>query len=306
VLLILDCCYASLAGKDRESGSRVDLLAAAPDGGTTPSPGPYSFTQLFVDVARKGLEDGSDLQVSNISSLIHKRSKQTPVYLPLRAGRENSTSIVLRPLQSSSGDTAVACAGNRWVGGAFSFTITVSEPPSEQHVRQLGEWIKTSAPRSISAVHVDNIIDLSNSLREFALDEGKAGVEGRFIDTLPADEKTRIVTELCDIGKVVASIKTGIPATVEGSHPERLETSPLVVLRSIEERTMKLSRVLWHTLTNHPAYQTSTDLENLEHNSVAQHAGVSEAARMSLLAKDMSLASEPEAREIPRGKIHFK
>jgi hypothetical protein len=44
----------------------------------------------------------------------------------------------------------------------------------------------------------------------------------------------------------------------------------------------------------------------LKENPVAQHAGVSQAARMSLLAKDLSLASELEAREIPLHELHFK
>jgi hypothetical protein len=123
VLLILDCCYASLAGKGRDSGGRVDLLAAAPDGGTTPNPGPYSFTQHFVNVTKQGLEDGSELQISNIASLIHKRSSQTPVYLPLRTGSENSNSIVLRPLQSQINAGVADSAHTRVSGGAFSFTI---------------------------------------------------------------------------------------------------------------------------------------------------------------------------------------
>lgn len=306
VLLILDCCYASLAGKGRDSGSRVDLLAAAPDGGTTPSPGPYSFTQHFVNVIKQGLQDGSELQISNIASLIHKLSSQTPVYLPLRAGRGNSNSIVLRPLQPQLNAEDSESAHIKSSGGAFSFTVIVPEPPSELHVKQLGEWIKTSAPRSISSIRVDSIIDLSNSLREFALDDGKAGVKGRYIDTLAADEKQRIVSELCDIGKVVAFAKTDIPGTTKTKVPEIVASKAYAALCSIEEQTIKLSRLLWHTLTKHPGYQSCVQLENLKENPVAQHAGLSQAAQMSLLAKDLSLASEPEAKEIPLHELHFK
>ncbi len=58
------------------------------------------------------------------------------------------------------------------------------------------------------------------------LDEGKAGVTGRYIDTLPAEEKKRIVSEFCDIGKVVALAKTDITGATKTSNPEILELRP--------------------------------------------------------------------------------
>jgi len=73
VLLILDCCFATLAAKSGQLG-RLSLLAAAPDNGKTPSPGPYSFTRFFVAETRSVLREQRFVRLSELPSRIHQRS----------------------------------------------------------------------------------------------------------------------------------------------------------------------------------------------------------------------------------------
>src|SRR5204863_7927948 len=56
VFLVFDCCYASLATKSRDEG-RLELLFAAGASAKTPRPGPFSFTQFFVEEMRKACRE---------------------------------------------------------------------------------------------------------------------------------------------------------------------------------------------------------------------------------------------------------
>jgi hypothetical protein len=58
VLTIFDCCYASNAQKTCDESQRIyDLLAACPEGKTTPAPGKGSFTQRLVDTLNRLLKE---------------------------------------------------------------------------------------------------------------------------------------------------------------------------------------------------------------------------------------------------------
>jgi hypothetical protein len=197
--------------------------------------------------------------------------------------------------------------------GTFSFTISVIEPPSMRSVRQLGEWIKSSAPKTVSAVKVDNIIDLSNSLQEFVLDDDKAGLKGRFVDSLSSADRALVMCSLRGIGEVVANARVNplfpsaqIAAATAGVQSIKTQNIGMRVLQEVEEHVSKLSRTIWGLIFNHPAYQTSSELERLQQNPVAQKAGISEAARLSLLAREMTVQPEPDAVYIPPGNIVYK
>jgi hypothetical protein len=287
------------------------LFAAAPGGGTTPVPGPFSFTQHFVDEVRKALKERNGLRVFELSNLIYQRSEQTPVYLNMRSDSTNS--ILLRPLHVDAGSSIGLHNNVNASMGAFSFTISVIEPPSKRTIRQLGEWIKFSAPKTVSAVKVDKIIDFSSSLQEFVLGEDKAGMKGRFVDSLSSADRTLVMSGLSKIGEIVANTRTNpsiSPAEKLITASSAVQASPQVtgakVLRDIEERASRLSRTIWGLISNHPAYQTIFELEKLEQNAVAQHAGISAAARLSLLARDMMSPSEPDAVYIPTEQIKYK
>ena len=49
ILMILDCCYAAQAGRDRQSRI-IELLAASANNKRTPPAGPYSFTTILMGV----------------------------------------------------------------------------------------------------------------------------------------------------------------------------------------------------------------------------------------------------------------
>lgn len=307
VLFIFDCCHASLAAKERNKG-KWELLAASPAGGATPCPGPFSFTQHFVDVLQAARKERDGLQVVELQYLIHQKSEQTPVYFNLRSEPENS--ILLRPLKlETSNAFGTGPADKVAPGSAFTFTISVLEPPSKRNVQQLGEWIKTTAPKAVSAIKVDRIIDLSNSLQDFVLDEDKAGVKGRLLDSLSPTERALLISQFRGLGETCVNAWVAQPVSEEESlvTADPLESknqqARLNLLQNLEERNTKISQIVWSLVGRHPAYQTVSDLERLKENPAAQHAGISEAARLNLLAQDLTT---PTASYIPPEDIIYK
>lgn len=307
VLFVFDCCHASLAAKERDKG-KWELLAASPAGGATPCPGPFSFTQHFVDELQAAQKERNGLQVVELQYLIHQKSEQTPVYFNLRSEPENS--ILLRPLTLETGNDIDSGPIDKIApGSAFTFTISVLEPPSRRNVQQLGEWIKTTAPKAVSAITVDRIIDLSNGLQQFVLDEDKAGVKGRLLDSLSTAERALLMSQFRGLGEPYVNAWAAQPISeeeslsTEGSLGSKNQQIGLKMLQDLDERNSKISQIIWSLVGRHPAYQTAYDLQTLKENPAAQHAGISEAARLNLLAQDLTI---PTASYIPPQDITYK
>lgn len=307
VLFVFDCCHASLAAKERNKG-KLELLAASPGGGVTPCPGPFSFTQHFVDELQAARKERNGIRVVELQYLIHQKSEQTPVYFNLRSEPENS--ILLQPVKlkiSNDLDTGLGDQVNP--GSAFTFTISVLEPPSKRNVQQLGEWIKTTAPKGVSAITIDRIIDLSNGLQDFILEEEKAGVKGRLLDYLSAEERALLMSQFRGLGETCVNAWAAQPVSEEeslitGRHMEsRNQKIGRSMLQDVEDRNNQISQIVWGLVGRHPAYQTESDLERLKESPAARQAGISEAARLNLLTQGLTI---PTASYIPPEDITYR
>ncbi|KAI9779801.1 MAG: hypothetical protein M1816_003337 [Peltula sp. TS41687] len=291
VLLIFDCCYASLATKSRGEG-RLELLFAAGASAQTPRPGLYSFTQFFVEEVSKACRERNGLRVSELHKLIDKRAEQTPILFNMRS--DPKPSILLRPLGRGFSGQSGDLRDEQAPLGAFTFTVSVVEPPSKRIVREFGDWLKSSAPETISAVKIDKIVDLSNGLQDFVLGESMAGIKGRFLDSLGQMHQELVMSEMLEIGEVIArtrmasSFQSTLRSEPNGPPSAKtIESRAIGAFRAIEERISKLSRTIWSLLSNHSDYQTKSDLENLARNPAAEAAEITPAAKMSLLALEM-------------------
>lgn len=307
VFLVFDCCYASLATKTRDEG-RLELLFAAGASAKTPRPGPFSFTQFFVEELKKACQQRNGLRVTELHKLIDKHAEQTPILFNMRS--DPKPSILLRPLGRGFRGAPGDLAGEGGPLAAFTFTVSVVEPPSKRTIREFGDWIKSSAPRTISAVKIDKIIDLSNGLQEFVLGKNMSGIKGRFLDSLEQTNQQLVASEMHRIGEVIA--RTRMASTYQPT----LETEPngsrslagiqglaVGAFRAIEEHVSKLSRTVLSLLSNHSNFQRKSDLENLARNPAAQVAGIKPAAEMSLLALDM--ISPSAVTPLPLGSVRY-
>lgn len=83
VLLILDCCNASLiALGSKDEGSRFELIAASAKDGKTPVPGTKSFTTTLTKLLKLHADEG--ISSENLSSELREHRKITGMYrLPI-------------------------------------------------------------------------------------------------------------------------------------------------------------------------------------------------------------------------------
>lgn len=287
VLFIFDCCYAATAAKAREEGGGIELLAASPSGGQTPGPGDSSFTHSFVEETRKALHDKEEVRVSDLVCPITKRTRQDPVHILLRG--TSRLGILLRPMIERGNlppkmDPAA-------IRGGFSVTMLLKKPPDNEVMRELGEWVKSTAPPTVTAVRIDKLISLSCGLHDFILKEGRAGIDGKLLDTLRDEDRDAVFETLCRITQVAAFPFLGKKVALITAK-DRDE-----ILRAWEEQLEKLSRSIWGVLHTHPEFQETAKLEDLEKSEAARQAGVSTAARLQLLARNL--------RPLPVSDIHF-
>lgn len=288
VLFIFDCCHASQAAKARKKGT-LELLAASSAGGKTPGPGKYSFTRYVVDELREAVLEKGSLQVSELHAKVNRRTmettKITPVHFTLRP--DPLPSIILRPIVQSKSPLSPL--------GSFTFTISVSEAPSHQTVRQLAEWIKRTAPNTISAVKIDRILDLSQSLHEFLLDKDRAGVKGRFIDSVKSNQKNMLLQDMHELGHTIVEAQvSNTSSTVTGLNSEantansidvgRASSAGAAIFQKLEKVVQKLFESVWIAASSHSAFHGQEKLQKLKANELAQHVGLSANASLSLLS----------------------
>jgi len=194
---------------------------------------------------------------------------------------------------------------------AFSFTITVSQPPTSETVRELGEYIKRIAPKSVSNVTVDRVVRTSTGLRDFVLGENEAGLPGRFLDSLALPDQRRLLKELQEISTLFARTKQWIsPKPTEARSrdtqlPTKADERAQELLNDFERQAARLSDIVQGLALSHPDFQSPTRLQQLENNATAQNIGLSEAAGLSLLNKTPESDPLPNPRFLTKGSVQY-
>lgn len=191
--------------------------------------------------------------------------------------------------------------------GSFNFTVLVKEPPDKASVRRMQNWLCSSAPSTVSRVKVESVVSKCAGLQEFVLEQDRAGVKGRFLDTLPLTSQQTIMAELQDVGEVVATSNTiqsaGSSLTPPTSMVTQAHSSSGDLFGWFEQRVSKLSRTIWDSVAAHPEYQSATQLERLEQNVIAKQAGIDDAAQLRLVASNFRLMPEEEIQYWQPGQI---
>ena len=100
VLLILDCCYAASAARERPKvKNRVELLCATSMKRQTPPPGPTSFTSIMIREMKSLLSGNRGVTTSELHNHLMKQQSglfETSVWVELQAG--NGRNIKLEKL----------------------------------------------------------------------------------------------------------------------------------------------------------------------------------------------------------------
>jgi hypothetical protein len=306
VFLLFDCCHASLAAKQRHSRG-VELLAAASSSGETPQPGPYSFTYHFVQQTRKTLREEGQIWVSELSGIMKDLTKQDPVYFALRRGEKHG--ILLKPLVKKVEPLPedLDLSHLQISKGSINFTVHVKESPDAASVRRMQEWLCSSAPSTVSRIKVERVVRRCAGLQDFALEQGRAGIKGRFLDRLPLTSQQAIMSGLQAVGEVVSTSRTIESAVSNSASPTSVATQASNyssdIFRWFEHRVSKLSRTIWDSIAIHPEYQNAAQLELLQLDETAKLAGIDDAAQLRLVASDFKSIPEKDIKYWQPGQI---
>jgi hypothetical protein len=164
VLLILDCCHATLFTKGQKLNGRFEVLAACAKGLETPLPGEGSFTWAILRALGQMLEPGITAQ--ELRGLIEDHTRgsffghiahgfydlisipETPFWDSM--GNRFTTSILIKRLTPSS-DTRF----RRKPAGYVIFRASLS---GDLDGIQISDWLKTNAPPHVTAVHIEAIV----------------------------------------------------------------------------------------------------------------------------------------------------
>ena len=104
VLTIFDCCFASDAHKGRHHSRRIyDLLAACPEGGSTPAPGKTSFTRSLINTFDRLWKVDSDQRIL-ITKLLEEmgRDSSTQAKLHDRLHKDDGRHVQLTLINGQS------------------------------------------------------------------------------------------------------------------------------------------------------------------------------------------------------------
>ncbi|KAK3361027.1 hypothetical protein B0T24DRAFT_643367 [Lasiosphaeria ovina] len=328
VLLILDCCHASLAATKGRDEGRLEILAATDDAGRTPRPGPSSFTHFLVGILQQEARDAprGGVRVVELQKRLNDVASRNPFYISMRS--EAKSSILLRPLPlplpDGDGDgDGDAPKGAEMAGpnpsasasASLTFTVSLGEPLTPGAVRELGDWLKNTAPKLITHVQVDRMVQLSMGMQQFVLGQDAAGLKGRLIDSCGGDDGNFFLSLLKGLALQIGEARTRMqmrmaatpPAAVDGdargsadSDSARLAAE---TFSRLDSQVSRVFRALLGLVSGHSGFQDLAQLEPLVDSEAAGLAGLAKPARLSLMA--IGPGTPPQPPYLAPGSVSF-
>ncbi|KAI0550544.1 hypothetical protein F4679DRAFT_583512 [Xylaria curta] len=137
ILMILDCCYALQASRDRDSRT-VELLAACGVVERTPPAGDWSFTARLIEVMSQKLSAQGTMTVEEIYHALLQLNGD-------RTGIE----------RGSNGDQGIDAPRPL---AFIPLTISLSKALDESTMREVRKWLRIHIPPDVSATTVDEVL----------------------------------------------------------------------------------------------------------------------------------------------------
>lgn len=292
VLLILDCCYAAQAARGRENRV-VELLAASGLRHKTPSPGEHSFTSILMTVMGRMLRETGHVVVNELYKRLFldtgsdEEVHEQPFHFFLAEG---AGSIVLRPTKTielprdDTIDHPMAL---------LSLTISLSQRPDKPAIKRLSLWLKTAAPRFISAIAVGKLLTRTESIQEF-------------LQSIPGSDLQRAIAEdLRNRGQVDSLTFGASSAPGTGEYKGSTKLKAEAAVQQIESWNDQVYQSMQSNMFLNPAFATPEGLEKVQLIESAKALGLSEAARLRILNKSSDERADfDNIRALPQGLVH--
>ncbi|OIW24415.1 hypothetical protein CONLIGDRAFT_685394 [Coniochaeta ligniaria NRRL 30616] len=194
VLLILDCCHASLITRgSKTDGGRFELIAASAIGALTPLPGRKSFTTALTRVLREHAAEG--ISSESLASKLREDPKvtETPVFHDFV--RQSQTRIRLRRRQDQSPAGFMSKPrGYLLIKAPFSDDVTGM---------QIAQWLKTAPPDNITTVTIEAVVSYGRRVQSAFRD----GVfpAGSLFEQFPPATRAQIARYMRSLNTVMAT-----------------------------------------------------------------------------------------------------
>jgi len=285
-LIILDCCHASQAARERVSQT-VELLAACGMGCRTPGVGKHSFTQTLIKAIRTlSCSSKSSFSIRQLHAQMSKAEyglRTTPVLFSLGGSGDSIRfpRIAAPALKATEAEAT------------YKFTVSVSERPSMTQVDQISRWLRSAAPPAISSVEVHQILLRTKQLLEITRPDFTTNSSGGMaMDALRGSAAPEIQEALDAVDQLLLE---GLPL----SHP------PLNRAKGRAETFVQdLSKATEHgldVLSDAALVLRREDLMLLRENQLASPMGILDDIDMLLSNMDGSALSLPQLTE----PVHF-
>ncbi|KAL9617046.1 MAG: hypothetical protein Q9160_008119 [Pyrenula sp. 1 TL-2023] len=166
IWIILDCCYALQAARERGSQTH-ELLAASGIYERTPPAGGYSFTGALLAIMERLLSEKAVVTVEAIhTGLIKGEGNEkvcaTPVRLLLKGDGESIEMKPVKDRRSSKEDTLDSRPLT-----VLSLRISLSKRFEDATMRRFQRWLRTHIPGDISAITVDRVFLRTEQIQSF-------------------------------------------------------------------------------------------------------------------------------------------
>ncbi|KAG5660856.1 hypothetical protein KAF25_002499 [Fusarium avenaceum] len=195
VLLILDCCQASLITRGTKDGhGRFELIAASAKGAKTPAPGRKSFTRGLIRLLQEHVTAG--VSSETLASYLREDPKitETPVFHDF--ARKSPTKITLQRLfpTEAKGEFTQKPSGYLLFRAALSDDVTGL---------QIANWLKTAPPKNVTAVSIEAIVSRARSMQG-VLKDG-AFPSGSVFEQLSKHARDEIIRGIRGLNAVMAT-----------------------------------------------------------------------------------------------------
>lgn len=153
ILLLLDCCYAAQAGRDRKDGrGKFEVMAAAAMGMKTPGAGDRSFTNILLRELKLAVEQRGFVSMKDLHGHLCGRKQDlyaTPVHISLKPGH---SPLLLKPFQLGS---RIAGFDTGRSGKSFlHLLVEVKEAMTVESAGRIHEWLREDIPHFVSNLDV--------------------------------------------------------------------------------------------------------------------------------------------------------
>lgn len=162
VLLILDCCYAGTACRERRNGSnRFELLASCSEDTPTPAPGPRSFTTALIKEIHALLSAPPHIvpTIAELNRRLNDRIKglAPQVILTELKGAAQQRKIRLQPRTKTDASSTTADLESEHQK-VFKYNLEVTSSTELQDSQdQWVEWLTKRIPQGVSTVKVQEL-----------------------------------------------------------------------------------------------------------------------------------------------------